>query len=83
MIDVNAGSLSAANLLARINNTGGSIEGNASIDFEISGALTTTGDATFQIIRNSGEPSQSIIVNAGSISVGGNLTARCSKELIE
>jgi acrosin len=75
-ITVTANTLSAASLLAQIDNTGGTIGGNSTISVTIGGALTTTGDATFAIFGSSlTMPGAAITASAGSFNVGGSLTA--------
>ncbi|MGH9806469.1 MAG: beta strand repeat-containing protein, partial [Terriglobia bacterium] len=74
-ITFSAASLTAGSLTAMIDNTGGTIGGDASISFTTTNALDVTGDATFSILRNSGETIGSIAVGAGSINVTGSLIA--------
>jgi hypothetical protein len=78
-INVDAATLSAATLLARINSLGGTIVGNSSITFGVTGALTTTGDATFEILQDTATSSAaSVTVTASSYNIGGSLVARIS-----
>ncbi len=79
-VDVSAGSLSAASVLAQINNSdGGMIGGSASVNFNITGALTTTGDAMFKILGpESSFESADIDIESGSMNIGGSLTADIS-----
>ncbi len=78
-INVNVGSLSAAALVARINSLGGTIGGDSDIVFGVTGALTTTGNATFEVLEAfASEPAASVAVSAGSYTIGGNLVARIS-----
>lgn len=80
-INVSAASLSAASLVAEIDSyEGGAVTGDSNITFTISGPLHTTGDASFEINRDSTELSPSFVsggpsisVSAGSIDVGGSL----------
>jgi len=73
------GDLTANSVLAFVNNhNGGSIDSGANITFNMGGALTTTGDATFGISNlndgNAGGTIGSLAtvdLNAASISVGG------------
>ena len=86
-ISLTANALSAPSLLAQIDSFGGSIGGAASIAFNISQSLTTTGDATFNIDltldaedrphASSKQPATigSIDFNGGSYDVGGTLLA--------
>ena len=75
-ITVGARTLTAASLLAQINNSGGSIGGDSSILFAISGALTTTGDADFHILGDSlTTPGATIALTVGSFNIGGSLNA--------
>ncbi|MGH7938856.1 MAG: beta strand repeat-containing protein, partial [Bryobacteraceae bacterium] len=75
-IAVDARTLSAASLLAQINNSGGSIGGASSILFAIGGALTTTGGADFHILGDSlTTPGATIAVTVGSFNIGGSLNA--------
>jgi len=73
------GDLTANSILAFVNNhNGGTIDSGSNITFDIGGALTTTGDATFGISNlndgNGGGTIGSLAtvdLNAASISVGG------------
>ena len=63
-------------LNAEINNGGGTIGGSANINFNLTGDLTTGGDAAFQIDNSSGGTIGSdatMNVTANNISTGGNL----------
>ena len=54
-IAVNAGRMSAPSLSAEIDNSnGGNIGGNALINFDVSGDVTTQDDASFQILNGAG-----------------------------
>src|SRR5262249_30647286 len=67
---------SAPTLLAEINNLGGFIGGESSIEFS-GGILNTVHGATFEILEDaSTETDSSISISAESISVGGSLIAR-------
>ena len=55
-INVNAVNITANSLLAQINNTSGTIFGNANINFNLTGNLQTVADASFSIL-NGGEQS--------------------------
>jgi hypothetical protein len=73
------GDLTANSILAFVNNHNlGTIESGANITFDIGGALTTTGDATFVISNLNEGPGGGTIgslatfdLNAASVSVGG------------
>ncbi len=77
------GDFHAGSLDALIDNTSGGLVKSASINFNIGGALTTDGDASFVIDgstpksskRPGKEPVPMILVDTGSIDVGGSLTA--------
>ena len=76
-INLTANTLSVGgNLDSRIDNfSGGSIGGSAGLNFDLTGGLTTQGDATFQILNNDGGHiggNANILVTTGS---GGDLTA--------
>ncbi len=81
-VSIAAQSLSASTLLVRINNLGGTIGGDASVDVTLGDALTTAGNATFDILNDLtfGEGSvaggTSVTVNAASLAIGGSLIAR-------
>ena len=66
-----AGSITANSLLAQINNTGGTINGNADIEMNVSGSATVTNDATVAIFGNDPTGSAEININGGSYDVGG------------
>ena len=74
-INFAAASLTAGSLTAIIDNTFGAVGGASSINFATTNALTVTGDATFQILRENLETTNSITISAGSINVGGSLVA--------
>jgi FecR-like protein len=80
IIDVTTGGdLTANSILAFVNNhNGGTIDSGANISFNIGGALTTTGDATFVVSNLNEGPGggtigslASVDINAASVSVGG------------
>jgi FecR protein len=70
-IAVNAGSLAAANLVAQINNAGGAIGGDSSINFVI-GEFAIPGDATFEISNGLGAITgdANIDLSVGSLTAG-------------
>ncbi len=86
-ISLTATALSAPSLLAQIDSLGGTISGAATIDFNLSESLTTTGDATFNIdltpggqnpthaIRGRTAAIGTVDFNGGSYDVGGTLLA--------
>ena len=79
-IDVTANTLSVGgNLDSRIDNfSGGSINGSANINFNLTGDLTTQGDASFNINNNTnGIVGSDAMMNvaANNISIGGSLSA--------
>ena len=76
-INVDAANITANSLLAQINNTSGTIVGNANINFNLTGDLQTVGDASFSILNGGGTigGDSSINVNAASISIGGSLSS--------
>jgi hypothetical protein len=85
-ITVNAANITTANTAAdsfraSIVNIGGSIGnnggGSATIDFGLTGDLTTAGDASFEILNNGGSITSNAVVDirANNISVGGSLNA--------
>ena len=73
---MDAVNITANSLLAQINNTSGTIVGNANINFNLTGDLQTVGDASFSILNGGGTigGDSSINVNAASISIGGSLS---------
>ncbi len=81
-VSIAAQSLSAATLLVRINNLGGTIGGDAIVNVTLDGALTSTGNATFDILKDqtfdegSISGTSSVTVNAASLAIGGSLIAR-------
>jgi hypothetical protein len=83
-VSINAGALSIGGdlLLVKIINEGGAIGGNAVINADVSGAISTQGEADFQIFNeNNGSGGGSIgldatiNVSATNISTGGSLFA--------
>jgi hypothetical protein len=82
-IQANIGSMSVGGLLdALIDNTSGHIGGDAVINFDLSGNITSHGDATFQIFNETNGSSAGTIdsdatinVTAANISTGGALNA--------
>ena len=83
-IHANVGSMSVGGLLDAVidNGNGGSIGGNAIVNFDLSGAIDTQGDADFQIFNGTDGSSAGTIgsdarinVSAANISTGGALTA--------
>ena len=67
-------------MLAQIDSNGGLIGGSATITFNLGGALTTTGDATFRIFSGIGKERPSggplpINVAVNSMNIGGSLVA--------
>ena len=81
-INLIAQSLSAANLITRINNLGGTIGGDATINLSLGGALTTTGNATIEILQDlllgpeQTTQNSFLTLNAASLTIGGSLTVR-------
>ena len=70
------------NLFGTIHNSGGSIAGNANVMFDISGAITTEGTASFDTLNfDDGGPNGGgiiggdarVSINAGALSIGGDL----------
>jgi hypothetical protein len=76
-IEANVGSMSVGGLLdAVIDNTNGSIGGNAIVNFDLSGAIDTHVDADFQIFnRNNGSGGGNIGGNATVNVTAANITA--------
>jgi FecR protein len=71
-IDVSAANITASSLSTQINNSnGGSIGGNATINFAVSGKATITNDATFRIDGSNGAASAAINISGGSYNAGG------------
>jgi hypothetical protein len=66
----------AGNLDSQIDNTQGTIGGNAAISMNVSGTATITNDATFQIFGSDGAESASIDFNGGNYDVGGTFLSR-------
>src|SRR5207245_7428266 len=75
VINVNAANITADSLLTQIDNTGGSIAGNATINMNVSGNATVTSDATFQILGSDGAAAAAINFNGGSYDAGGTFLA--------
>jgi hypothetical protein len=69
-INVAAANISMNSLLAQIDNTGGSIGGNATINMNVSGSATVTNDATVAIYGSDGAASAAINVIGGTYNVG-------------
>ena len=76
-MNVDAANIAANTLAAGMNNTSGTIVGNANINFNLTGDLQTVGDASFSILNGGGTigGDSSINVNAASISIGGSLSS--------
>src|SRR6202011_4931840 len=71
-LNMNANTLSVnGSLNALLDNTGGSIGGSAKINFNLTGNLTTSGDANF-LINNS---------NGGHIGTGGGITVHVAGDM--
>jgi hypothetical protein len=71
-ITLGAGSVSAArNFNATIDNSGGTIRGNDTINLTIAGTASVTNNAVFQILGNDPTGSAAINFNGGSYTVGG------------
>jgi len=70
-INVTATDISTGgNFDATINNTGGTIGGDATINMSVSGSATATNDATFQILGSDGAAAAAINFNGGSYAIG-------------
>jgi hypothetical protein len=65
------GNVTTDSLFVQINNTNGSIAGNATVDVGVGGTATVTNNATVQILGNDPTGSAAIFVIGGSYSVGG------------
>ena len=74
-VSVAANSLSAASLIAQINNLGGTIGGDALIDLNVSGSATIATDATVQILGSDSTAAAAINLNGGSYDAGGTFLA--------
>ena len=74
-VSVSANSLSAASLIAQIDNRGGTIGGAATIDMNVSGSATISTDATVQILGSDGAAAAGININGGSYDAGGTFLA--------
>jgi hypothetical protein len=70
-IVVTAANLNAGSLLAEIDNSGGQISSDASIDLNVSGSAAISGDATMSIYGSNGASSAAIRLNGGSYDAGG------------
>jgi hypothetical protein len=71
-VDVSANNITANALTAQIDNTGGSIGGNAAINTNVSGTANVTNDATFEILGSNGVAKGAAInFNGGNYGVGG------------
>jgi len=72
LINLTANTLSVGgNLDSRIDNTNGTIGGNAAININVSGNATITNDASFQILGSDGANTAAINLNGGNYNVGG------------
>jgi len=69
-INISAANISADSLSAEIHNTGGSIRGNATINFALRGKANVTTGANFIIDGSNGVASAAINLNGGSYTVG-------------
>ncbi len=71
------GNLSTDNLRVNLLNGGGEIDTGGNVNLDVSGNITTHGDATVEILNNGGTigSGASLTVMATNVSVGGNLTA--------
>ncbi|MGI8432953.1 MAG: FecR domain-containing protein [Chthoniobacterales bacterium] len=67
----NAQSLSAANLIARIDNSGGTIGGNSTITFALNGALNSD-SALFSVLNDGGTIGGDIVIDVSVASVTTN-----------
>jgi hypothetical protein len=67
--------VTAGSLDVEIDNVGGSIGGNETINMNVGGTATTTGDATFAITGNDPTGAAAINFNGGSYNVGGTFLA--------
>lgn len=74
-ISVNAANITADTLTERIDNRGGTIGSDATIDSTVSGTVAATSDAIFEILNSDGAKSAAINVNGGSYNVGGTFRA--------
>jgi hypothetical protein len=74
-IAVNTTNISADSLTTGIDNTGGTIGGNATINMNVSGTATVTNDATVAIYGSDGAASAAINFNGGSYDAGGTFSA--------
>src|SRR5262249_45293530 len=77
-IKLTANTLSVGSLSSMIDNSDGSINGSANINFNLTGDLTTQGDAGITISSAPGGTigsNATVNVTANNISTGGNLTA--------
>jgi hypothetical protein len=70
-INVSAANITANSLVAQIDNTEGSIGGNAAINMNVSSTANVTTDATVAIYGSDGAASAAINFNGGSYNVGG------------
>ena len=74
-ISVSAGNMSIGDsLIGAIDNTDGTIGGNAAINMNVSGTTTVTNDATFEILGSDGAASAAININGGSYDVRVSVT---------
>ena len=67
-------------LNALLDNTGGSIGGNATINMNVGGTATVTNDATFQILGNDPAGSAAINFNGGTYAIGGTLLSTIDQD---
>ena len=75
-INITADTLSVGgNLDSRIDNSGGTIVGEAAINMNVSSTATIANDATFQILGSDGAASAAINFNGGSYDAGGTFLA--------
>jgi FecR protein len=71
------GNLNTDNLRVNLLNSGGEIDTGGNLNLDVSGNITTQGDATVEILNNGGTlgSGASLTVMANNVSVGGNLAA--------
>ena len=75
-INITADTLSVGgNLDSRIDNSGGTIVGEAAINMNVSSTATIANDATFQILGSDSAASAAINFNGGSYDAGGTFLA--------
>ena len=73
---ISSGNINSNYMYVSIDNTGGTIGGNATINMNVGGTATVTNDATVQILGDNPNPSNAINFNGGDYEVGGTFLSQ-------